>query len=174
MSLTTISNTNTTSANAHHTARAEAATGTTGSSRTLGSVETAVGDGASATVSFSEKALNALEQIGKNAWTSIENGSSSVASAAHTALTDAEGLANEAWGAIKRGVADVEQFGEAVASDVTDGVEDAFSAAKTDATALGHYAGVAVDATGNVASDVASDTMMAASTVGGKALSQLL
>ena len=130
-------------------------TSKSGANSTLTNMADAAADGVSATVSFSGKALHALEQAGE------------------TVVDGAEDLAIGAWHAVQAAVLGVEHAGEAVVDTIEDGVHDVVSATKTAASELGHYAAVGFHATGDAASEVASGTVMAASAVGKTLLATL-
>ena len=124
------------------------ATSKADASSTLTDMAAAAADGVSATVSFSGKALHALEQAGE------------------TVVDGAEDLAIGAWHAVQAAVLGVEHAGEAVVDTIEDGVHEVASAAKTAASELGHYISVGAHATGEAVSEVASGSVMAASAVG--------
>ena len=126
-----------------------------GASSTLTSMAEAAADGVGATVSFSGKALHALERAGE------------------MVVDGAEDLAVGAWHGAQAVASGVEHVGEAVVGAVEDGVQDVVSATKAAASELGHYAAVGFHATGEAASEVASGTVMAASAVGKTLLATL-
>ncbi len=132
------------------TAVAEAGLGAT-----LAGIATGIENGVSATVSFSGKALHALEQAGE------------------TAMDGAEELAVGAWHAIEHGAQEVEDAGEAVGSAVATGAREIATTAWNVGKELGHYAEVGLAATGNAVSEVASGTVMAAA-AGGRGLIAML
>ena len=111
---------------------------------TLANMATAAVDGVSATVSFSGKALHALEHAGE------------------MVVDGAESLAVGAW----HGLQAVEHAGKAIATAVEDGVHEVVSTAKAAATELGHYAAIGLHAGGEAVSQVDSGGVMAASAVG--------
>jgi hypothetical protein len=115
---------------------------------TLGNMAEAAADGVSATVSFSGKALHALEQAGE------------------TVVDGAEDLAIGAWHAVQAAVMGVEHAGEAVVDTIEDGVHQVVSATESAAQQLGHYAAVGMHATGEAVSEIASGSVLAASAVG--------
>lgn len=119
-----------------------------GPSSTLTDIAAAAASGVSATVSFSEKALHALERAGE------------------LVVDGAEELAVGAWRGVQAAASDVEHVGEAVVDAVETGAREIASAAKSAATELGHYASVGLHATGDAVSEVASGGVMAASAVG--------
>ena len=121
---------------------------TQGSSSTLTDIAAAAASGVSATVSFSDKALHALERAGE------------------LVVDGAEDLAVGAWHGIQAAASDVEHVGEAVVDAVETGARELVSTAKSAASELGHYASVGLQATGDAVSEVASGGVMAASAVG--------
>jgi len=123
-------------------------TSKTGANSTLTNMAEAAADGVSATVSFSGKALHALEQAGE------------------TVVDGAEDLAIGAWHAVQAAVLGVEHAGESVVGTIETGVHDVVSATVSAAQQLGHYAAVGLQATGEAASEVASGSVLAASAVG--------
>jgi hypothetical protein len=122
---------------------------------TLPSVASAAVDGVSATVSFSGKALHALEQ------------------ASEAVVDGVEDVAVGAWHAAQNTAAEVSHVGTVVVDAVEDGVHDVVSATKSAAQELGHYAAVGMQAVGEGVSELASGAVMAAS-AGGKTLMTLL
>ena len=122
---------------------------------TLSGIATATADGVSATVSFSGKALHALEHAGE------------------AVVDGAEDLALGAWHAVQAAAQGVEHAGEAAVDAVEDGAHEVASAVTSTARELGHYASVALHAVGDGLTDVASGTVMAAS-AGGKTLAALI
>jgi hypothetical protein len=140
------------SAASGHSSRTELSerieTSRAGPSSTLSTLAEAAVDGVSATVSFSGKALHALEWAGE------------------MAVDGAEGLALGAWHGAQALASDVEHAGEAVADAVEAGVREVVATARSAASELGHYAAVGMHATGEAVSDVASGGVMAASAVG--------
>lgn len=150
MSLSTI-NTSTTPAST--ASRTESIA--TGVAATLAGVAEAASDGVSATVSFSGKALHALEHAGAAAVDEVEN------------------LAVGAWHAVESGAQALEHAGEAVADAVVVGAHEVVSTATTVGKALVHYAEVGLSATGDAVSELASGGVMAAS-AGGKAIVALI
>ena len=124
-------------------------------SSTLTNMAEAAAAGVGATVSFSGKALHALERAGEM----VADG--------------AEDLALGAWHGLQAAASGVEHAGEAVVDAVEDGVHEVVSATKTAASELGHYASVGFHATGEAVSEVASGTVMAASAVGKTLLATL-
>lgn len=115
-----------------------------GAGSTLNRVAEAAVDGVSATVSFSEKALHALEHAGE------------------LVVDGAEGLALGAW----HGVQAAASAAVHVADAVEAGAHEIAATAKSAASELGHYASVGMHATGEAVSEVASGGLMAASAVG--------
>ena len=126
-----------------------------GANSTLANMAEAAADGVGATVSFSGKALHALERVGE------------------MVVDGAEDLAVGAWHGVEAAASGAEHVGEAVVDAIEDGVHDVVSATKTAASELGHYAAVGFHATGDAASEVASGTVMAASAVGKTLLATL-
>jgi hypothetical protein len=122
---------------------------------TLSSVANAAVEGVSASVSFSGKALHALEQAGEAVVDGVED------------------VAVGAWHAVQNTAAEVRHIGEVVVDAVEDGVQDVVSATKSAAQELGHYAAVGMQAVGEGVSELATGTVMAAS-AGGKTLMALL
>jgi len=118
-------------------------------------VVTGIEDGVSATVSFSGKALHALEQAGE------------------AAVGDVEELAIGAWHGLEHGAQAVEDIGQAVGSVVASGAHEIARTAWSAGKELGHYAQVGLSATGTAISEVASGTVMAAS-AGGRGLIAML
>jgi hypothetical protein len=128
-----------------HAARAEHAEASgSGVVATLASIASATAEGVSATVSFSGKALHALEHAGEMAVDGIEY------------------LAVGAWHALES----AEHAGEVVADAVSDGVHEVVATARSVGKELAHYAEVGFSATGEAASEVASGTVLAAAAVG--------
>ncbi len=111
-------------------------------------VAEAVVDGVSATVSFSGKALHALEEAGE------------------FVLGGAQDLAVGAWHGLEQAAHTAEHVGEAVVDAVETGAHEIAETAVTAGKQLAHYAAVGAHATGEVVSDVASGTVMAASAAG--------
>ena len=126
-----------------------------GVTSTLSSVANAAVDGVSATVSFSGRALHALEQAGEAVVDGVED------------------VAVGAWHAVQDTAVEAGHVGAVVAHAVEDGVGDVYSAAKSTAQELGHYAAVGMQTVGDGVSELATDTVMAAS-AGGKTLMALL
>ena len=124
------------------------ATTRNGASSTLTDMAEAAADGVGATVSFSGKALHALEQAGE------------------TVVDGAEDLAIGAWHAVQAAVLGVEHAGAAVVDTIEDGVHQVVSATESAAQQLGHYAAVGMHATGEAVSEIASGSVLAASAVG--------
>jgi hypothetical protein len=122
---------------------------------TLSSLANAAVDGVSASVSFSGKALHALEQAGEAVVDGVED------------------VAVGAWHAVQGTVAEAGHVGEVVVDAVEDGVRDVVSATKSAAQELGHYAAVGMQAVGEGVSELVSGTVMAAS-AGGKTLMTLV
>ena len=120
----------------------------TAAGTTLGDMADAAVDGVSATVSFSGKALHALERAGE------------------LVVDGAEDLALGAWHGVEAVASGVEHVGEAVVDAVESGVQEVFSATKAAGQELGHYAAVGAHATGEAVSDLASGSVMAASAAG--------
>ena len=133
---------------------------------TLAGLGTAASDGVSATVSFSGKALHALEHAGEATVDAVANGASSIAGAASSVADEVGDAAVGAWHAVQHAAHDVEQVGASIVDAVSDGVNDVTSAAKTIGRELGHYAEVGLSATGEAVSEIASGSVMAASAVG--------
>ncbi len=135
-----------------HPARTEVSerieTSRNGSNSTLNDMAQAAVEGVSATVSFSGKALHALEHAGE------------------MVVDGAEDLALGAWHGLQAAASAVEHAGETVVDAVEDGVHEIVSTAKSAASELGHYASVGLHATGEAVSEVASGGVMAASAVG--------
>jgi hypothetical protein len=119
-----------------------------GSGSTLTDIAAAAASGVSATVSFSDKALHALERAGE------------------LLVDGAEDLAVGAWHGIQAAASDVEHVGEAVVDAVETGAREVVSTAKSAASELGHYASVGLQAAGDAVTEVASGGVMAASAVG--------
>ena len=115
----------------------------------------AIAAGISATVSFSGKALHALESAGEMAVDGVED------------------LALGAWHGVEAAASGIEHVGEAVVDAVEDGVQDVVSTVKSTANGLGHYASVGAHATGEAVSELASGTVMAAS-AGGKTIAAMI
>jgi hypothetical protein len=156
MSLTSINNTSTmplATSSSSRTERSDAATAGVGA--TLAGLATAATEGVSATVSFSGKALHALEQAGEATVDGIED------------------AAIGAWHAVQHAATGAQHVGEAIVDAVSDGVGEIVSTAKSVGKELGHYAEVGLSATGEAMSEVASGTVMAASAVG-KTLSAMI
>lgn len=127
----------------------------TSANSTLTNMAEAAADGVGATVSFSGKALHALERAGE------------------MVVDGAEDLAVGAWHGVQAAASGIEHAGEAVADAIEDGVHEVVSATQTAASELGHYAAVGFHATGEAASEVASGSVMAASAVGKTLLATL-
>jgi len=73
----------------------------------------------------------------------------------------------------RRHIVEVRCDGRSTCSSAADDVvDDAVSATKTTATALGHYAGIALDETTDAASDVARDAVVGVSTASSKVVAQ--
>ena len=115
-----------------------------GAGATLNQIAQATEEGVSATVSFSGKALHALEHAGE------------------AVVDGAEELALDAWHGVRAAAAGLEHVGEAV----VDGVREVAAATRTAACELGHYAAIGLHAAGDAASEVASGSVLAASAVG--------
>ncbi len=115
-----------------------------GASSTLNNIADAAVDGVSATVSFSGKALHALERAGE------------------MVVDGAEDLALGAWHGMQAAASAVEHVTDAVEA----GAHEIAATAKSAAAELGHYASVGMHATGDAVSEVASGGVMAASAVG--------
>ncbi len=130
-------------------------TAPSGTGSTLSSVAGTVVDGVSATVSFSGRALHALEQAGEAVVDGVED------------------VAVGAWHAVQNTAAEVRHVGEVVVDAVENGVNDVVSATKSTAQELGHYAAVGMQSVGDGVSELASGTVMAAA-AGGKTLMTLL
>ena len=128
----------------------------------LASLAAAASDGVSATVSFSGEALHALAQAGESALGGTAGLAVGAWHAVQHAALEVEHLAESGWSELKHGLANAESAGAVV-------VEATTTAAKE----LGHYAGVALEATGDAVSEVASGTVFAAA-AGGKSLLALL
>ena len=114
-----------------------------GTSSTLTNIAEAAVDGVSATVSFSGKALHALEPAGE------------------LVVDGAEDLALGAWHGVQAAAVGRRAVGEAV----DDGAQNRLHG-EIRRTELGHYASVGMHATGEAVSEVASGSVMAASAVG--------
>jgi len=119
-------------------------TGALGASATLDNMAQAAVDGVSATVSFSGKALHALEHAGE------------------LVVDGAEDLARDAW----HGVEAAASAAGHVVDAVETGAHQIASTARSVATQLGHYASIGLHATGEAVSEAASGTVMAASAAG--------
>ena len=119
-----------------------------GSGITLSGIVEGVAAGVSATVAFSGEALHALEQAGE------------------LVVGGAEDLAVGAWHGLEHGAQAVEHAGEAIVDAVETGAKEIAETAVAAGRQLAHYASVGAHATGEVVSDVASGTVMAASAVG--------
>lgn len=115
-----------------------------GAGSALNSVAATAVGGVSATVSFSERALHALEHAGE------------------LVVDGAQDLALGAW----HGVQAAASAAVHVADAVEAGAREIAATAKSAATELGHYASVGMHATGEAVSEVASGGVMAASAVG--------
>ena len=126
-----------------------------GIAATLAGVATSISDGVSATVSFSGRALHALEQAGEAVVDGVED------------------VAVGAWHAVENTAAEVGHVGAVVVNAVEDGVHDVACATKSTAQELGHYAAIGLQTVGEGVSEIASGTVMAAS-AGGKALMTLI
>lgn len=122
---------------------------------TLSSVANAAVDGVSATVSFTGRALHALEQAGEAVVDGVED------------------VAGGAWHAVQNTAAGVEHVGAVVVDAVENGAREVACAAKSAAQGLGHYAAVGLETVGEGASELASGTVMAAA-AGGKTLMALI
>jgi hypothetical protein len=150
MSLTSInsapSSSLATSAGASRTERPEPAAAGIGA--TLAGIATAATDGVSATVSFSEKALHALEEAGE------------------TVVDGVEDAAIGAWHALQHVATEVEHAGEAVVDTLGDGVDEIVKTARSVGNGVGHYAKVGLSATGDALCEVASGSVLAAAAVG--------
>ena len=131
------------------------ATTANAASSTLTNMAEAAAEGISATVSFSGKALHALERAGE------------------MVVDGAEDLALGAWHGVQAAASGAEHVGEAVVDAIEDGVHEVATATRTAASELGHYASVGLHATGDAVSEVASGTVMAASAVGKTLLATL-
>ncbi len=129
-------------------------------------IATGIEDGVSATVSFSGKALHALEQAGESAVDAVVDGGSRLAGTVKTIAGDAEDLAVDAWHGLEHGAQFAEDVGAAVGSAVASGAEEIGTATWKAGKELGHYAQVGLVATGNALSEVATGTVMAASAAG--------
>ena len=166
MSITPVSSstTSTTSSRTERSGAAEA-----GVAATLAGIATAAGDGVSATVSLSSKALHALEHAGEEAVDAVVDGGRSVAGATSSLVDGVEDVAVGAWHAAQGAAHELEHAGEAVANAIGEGVQEVVSVGK----ALGHYAAVGLSATGEALSEVASGTVMAAA-AGGKAVAAMI
>ena len=136
-------------------------------------IATGIEDGVSATVSFSGKALHALEQAGESTASAVVDAGSRIASTVSTIAGDAEDLAVDAWHGLEHGTQFAEDVGEAVGSAIATGAEEIGSATWKAGKELGHYAQVGLTATGNALSDVASGTVMAASAAGRNLIAML-
>jgi hypothetical protein len=130
-------------------------TAPSGVGATLPGAASAAVDGVSATVSFSGKALHALEQVGEAVVDGVED------------------AAVGAWHAAQNTAAEVGHVGAAAIDAVESGVHNVVSATKSVAQELGHYAAVGMQAVGDGVSELASGAVMAAS-AGGKTLMTLL
>ena len=140
---------------------------------TLASVGTAACDVVSATVSFSSRALHALEHAGEVAVEGVEDLAVGAWHAVEHAATEVEDVAEAGWNGLKAGLCGLESAGEAVVGAVEEGASAVASGTKTVARQVGHYAEVGYNATGEALSEIASGTVMAAS-AGGKALMAIL
>ena len=171
MSISTITTGTPSTASSPPSARAESVTA--GVTAALAGVAAAAGDGVSAAVSLSGKALHALAQAGETAVNATVAGGRTVASTATSMLSEVEDLAVGAWHAAQSAAHGIEHAGEAVVDAVVDGAHEAASTAESVGKALGHYAEVGLSATGDALSEVASGTVMAAA-AGGKAIIAML
>ena len=142
-------------------------------STSFASLGTAASDAVGATVSFSGRALHALEHAGEAAVDGVEDVAVGAWHAVEDAATDLADVAGAGWSGLKAGLAALESAGAAVAGAVEEGVSGTVAATQTVARQLGHYAGVGLQATGDAVSEVASGTVMAAA-AGGKALMAVL
>jgi hypothetical protein len=131
-----------------HIGRAQPAAAESGGSSTLNNIVEGVASGVSATVAFSGEALHALEQAGE------------------MVVDGAEDLAVGAWHGLEHGAQAVEHAGEAIVDAVETGAKEIADTAMAAGRQLAHYAAVGAHATGEVVSDVASGTVMAASAAG--------
>ena len=138
-----------------HIGRTQATAAEGSGGTTLSSIAEGVVAGVSATVAFSGEALHALEQAGEL----VVNG--------------AEDLAIGAWHGIEHGAQALEHAGEAIADAVETGAKEIADTAVAAGKQLAHYAAVGAHATGEVVSDVASGTVMAASAAGKTIMSVL-
>jgi hypothetical protein len=115
---------------------------------TLSTVADSAAAGLSATVSFSGKALHALEQAGEAVVEGVED------------------LAVGAWHGVESAARATEHAGEAVADAIGDGIHEVVADVKTAARDVGHYAAVGLETLGDATSELASGSVLAASAVG--------
>jgi len=148
-------------------------TASDGLTSTLADLGTAASDAVSATVSFSSRALHALEHAGESAVDGVEDVAVASWHAVEGAATGVADVAEAGWTGLKAGVAGLEHAGEAVVGAVEAGASEAASATAAVGRQIGHYAEVGFHATGDALSEVASGTIMAAA-AGGKALMAIL